>query len=81
MSLLGAIVDWGELGSTVAAAAVAGAGVVFIFSLAVFGAARWLELGRESRGIAAFGAAAMTVLALAAFVGAIVVGLIVMTDK
>lgn len=81
MRLLATVVEWAELGKTVAAAAVAGIGVTGIFSLAVFGAARWLELRRESRGVAALVAAGLTILALTSFAAAIVVGLIVMTDK
>lgn len=81
MGLVATVVDWKELGSTVAAAAVAGIGVALVFSLAVFGAARWIELRRAGRDLLALAAAGLTVLALAAFVAAIVVGLIVMTDK
>ncbi len=81
MELIATIVEWGELGKTVAAAAVAGIGVAGIFSLGIFGAARWIELQREGRGVAAASAAGLTILALGAFAAAIVVGLIVMTDK
>jgi hypothetical protein len=81
MRLIATVVEWGELGKTVAAAAVAGIGIAGIFSLAVFGAARWLELRREGRGNAAIGAAGLTIIALTAFAAAIVLGLIVMTDK
>ena len=81
MALVATVIDWGELGSTVAAAAVSAIGVALIFSLVVFGAARWLELRREGRDVLALGFAGMTILALAAFAAAIVGGLIVMTDK
>jgi hypothetical protein len=81
MGLTATVVEWAELGKTVAAAAVAGVGVTLVFSLAVLGAARWLEQRRESRGVAALGAASLTILALTAFAAAIVLGLVVMTDK
>jgi predicted PurR-regulated permease PerM len=81
MNLLGTVVEWGELGRTVAAAAAAGVGVALIFSVAVFGAAQWLELRRESRRIASVAAAGLTIVAVAGFAAAIVVGLVVMTDK
>jgi hypothetical protein len=81
VNLTATIVDWSELGSTVAAAAVAGVGVVLVFSLAVFGAARWLELRRAGRELLAVASATLTILSLTAFAGGIVVGLIVMTDK
>jgi hypothetical protein len=81
MRLTATVVEWAELGKTVVAAAAAGVGVAGIFSLAVFGASRWLELRRESRGVAAMAAGGLTILALASFAAAIVLGLIVMTDK
>jgi hypothetical protein len=81
MGLIATVVEWGELGKTVAAAAVTGVGVAGIFALCVFGAARWLELAREGRGGAALAAASLTIVTLGAFAAAIVLGLIVMTDK
>ena len=81
MELIATVVEWGELGKTVAAAAVAGIGVAGIFSLGVLGAARWIELQRQGRTVAAAGAAGLTIVALTAFAAAIAFGLIVMTDK
>ena len=81
MALVATVIDWSELGSTVAGAAVSAIGVALVFSLAVFGAARWLELRRAGRDLLALASAGLTILSLAAFAGAIVVGLIVMTDK
>jgi hypothetical protein len=81
MDLTATIVEWGELGKTVVAAAVSGICVAGIFSLGVFGAARWIELQRQGRAVASAGAAALTIIALGAFTIAIVLGLIVMTDK
>jgi hypothetical protein len=81
MTLLATVVEWAELGKTVAAAAIAGVGVTVIFSLAVLGFARWTDLRREGRALGAAGAAALTLIALAAFAASIVVGLLVMTDK
>jgi hypothetical protein len=79
--VIATIVDWSELGQTVAAAAVAGVGVTLIFSLGVFGAAQWLELRRAGRGLVAFGAAALTVVSIAVFAAAIALGIVVMADK
>jgi hypothetical protein len=81
VGVVATVIDWGELGSTLAAAAVAGVGVVLVFSLAVFGAARWIELRRAGRDLLATASAALTVLSLTAFATAIVVGLVAMTDK
>lgn len=41
------IVDWAALGQTVIAAIVAGVGVAFTFSLAIYGVARVAEGSRE----------------------------------
>jgi hypothetical protein len=81
MALIAAIVDWAELGRTGVASAVAGVGAALLFSLAVLGAANWIELRRASRELAALASAALTVLALAGFAAAIVVGLVLMADK
>jgi hypothetical protein len=81
VDLSATVVDWSELGSTIAAAAVAGVGATVVFSLAVFGAARWIELRREGRDLLAMASATLTVGSLAGFVAAIIVGLVVMADK
>lgn len=81
MTLLATVVEWAELGKTVAGAAIAGIGVAIIFSLAVLGAARLIELRRTGQTAAAAAAGVLMGAALIAFAGAIAVGLIVMTDK
>lgn len=79
--MLATVVEWAELGKTVAGAAIAGIGVAIIFSLAVLGAARLIELRRTGQTAAAAAAGVLMGVALIAFAGAIAVGLIVMTDK
>jgi hypothetical protein len=79
--MLAVIVQTGDLVRTVIASLVAGVGVTIIFSIAIWGAARFVDLSRTDRPAAAGAAAALSGLALAATVAAIVVGVIVMTQK
>ena len=51
--MLSAFIDTGALAKTVAAAFVAGVGITLIFSVALYGAARFAEMGREGRNPAA----------------------------
>lgn len=78
---LATIVDPKALWETVAAALVAGVGVVFVFSLALLGAARSLDLSRDGRSTAALVAAVLGAVALLACAGAVVLGVVVMTTK
>jgi hypothetical protein len=75
------IVETKELVQTVVFALVAGIGVTVIFSVAIRGAARFIDLNQEERRLAAGAAAATAVLALLAVAAAIVIGVIVMTSK
>ncbi|HEX3737816.1 MAG TPA: hypothetical protein VHV53_09765 [Solirubrobacterales bacterium] len=75
------IVETKELVQTVIFALVAGIGVTAIFSVAIWGTARFVDLRQEDRRGAAGAAAATAVLALLAVVVAVVVGVIVMTKK
>jgi hypothetical protein len=79
--MLGTVVDVKELWETVAAAAVAGTVITASFSLMIFGAARYADLRRDERSLAAGAAAVLTVAALLFTAGAIVLGIIVMTTK
>jgi hypothetical protein len=75
------IVETKELVQTVVFALVAGIGVTLIFSVAIWGAARFVDLSQEDRPLAAGAAAATGALALLAVLAAIVIGVIVMTSK
>jgi len=79
--MLIAFIDTGALAKTVAAAFISGVGITLIFSLAIYGTSRFAELGREGRNSAALAYGAIGLAAGLAFVGAIVVGIIVMTSK
>jgi hypothetical protein len=78
---MGVIVQTKELMQSVIASVVAGVGVTFAFSVAIWGAARFVDLSRSERRAAAAGAAAIGALALALTFAAIVVGIVVMTSK
>jgi large exoprotein involved in heme utilization and adhesion len=75
------IVETGDLVKTVVASLIAGVGVTAVFSLAIWGGARFVDLNREGRMLAAGAAAALGALALAATLGAVAVGIVVMTKK
>ena len=75
------IVETKELLQTVVFASVAGVGVTVIFSLAIWGVARFADLSQEERPVAAAAAAGVAALALLAVAAVIVVGVIVMTSK
>lgn len=79
--VLASLVEGKELLQTVVAATVAGLGVTFAFSVAIWGFGRSVELGNEERPLAAGTAAAIGALALLVVLAAIVVGIIVMTHK
>lgn len=75
------VVHTKELAQTVVASVVAGVGVTFAFSVAIWGAARFADLSRSERPLAAAAAAAVGVLALAVTLGAVAAGIVVMTGK
>jgi hypothetical protein len=74
-------IDTKALAETVVASFVAGVGVTIVFSLALFGASRFAEMGREGRSRPALLYGALAVVATLAFVATIVIGIIVMTSK
>jgi hypothetical protein len=79
--MLATVVDTGSLLKTVAAAFVAGVGVTLVFSLAILGAARFADLSRDGRRVAAVSFGALAVVALAIAAAAVTIGIIVMTGK
>jgi hypothetical protein len=85
MSLLAAsspVVDWGKLGQVVLYSLGSGLGVALCFSLAIVGATRFAESRRGGGGGgAAVAYAVLAAAGLVATVGAVVLGIIVMTSK
>lgn len=79
--MLEGFIDTGALAKTVAAAFVSGVGITLIFSVALYGAARFAEMSREGRNTSAVAYGSLAVAAGFAFAAAIVVGIIVMTAK
>jgi len=79
--MLAVVVETKELLQTVAASVVAGVGITVVFSIAIWGAARFVDLSRSERPVAAAAAAAVGGLALTATLGVVVVGMLVMTSN
>lgn len=79
--VIAVMVETEELLQTVIASVIAGVGITAIFSVAIWGAARFVDLSRDERTLAAGAAAALGLLALTVTLAAVVVGLIVMTGN
>jgi hypothetical protein len=79
--MLAVVVETKQLVETVVASIVGGVGVTVAFSIAIWGVARFADLSRGERPLAAGGAAAVTLLALAVTAASVVLGIIVMTRK
>jgi hypothetical protein len=79
--IVATIVETKELVETVAASLVAGVGIITIFSVAIWGGARFVDFSREGRPLAAGAAAALGGMALVTTVAAVAVGIVVMTSK
>jgi hypothetical protein len=79
--MLATIVDTQALLKTIAAAFIAGVGVTLIFSIAILGASRFADLGRDGRPVAAIAFGAVGLIALLAAGAAVTIGIIVMTQK
>ncbi|MGB7588944.1 MAG: hypothetical protein WBM00_09580 [Solirubrobacterales bacterium] len=75
------IVQTKELAQSVAASVIAGVGVTVIFSVTIWSAARFVDLSRNERPLAAGAAAVLGVLTLATTLAAVVIGIVVMTSK
>jgi hypothetical protein len=75
------LVQTGDLVKTVIASLVAGVGITFVFSVAIWGGARFADLSRSGRPLAAGAAAALGGLALASTLATVVIGIVVMTSK
>ena len=78
--MIGAVVEWGDLGKVVVASLVAGVGVTTVFSLALHGAVRFVDSRRDGRPLEAWGYATLTTVALLACVTALVLGIVVMAQ-
>lgn len=75
------VVETKELLQTVVASLVAGVGVTVVFSVAIWGVARFADLSRNERPLAAGGAAVLAGLAVLITFAAVVFGIVVMSSK
>jgi hypothetical protein len=75
------LIEGKELLETVIASTVAGVGVTFAFSIAIWGVARFVDLSRDDRPLAAAAAALAACLAFVATATAVALGIIAMTNK
>jgi hypothetical protein len=75
------IVQVDVLWKLIVAALAAGVGITAVFALAIYGGTRFVDSRREGRGAVAFAYAGLAILGLAAFAGAVALGIVVMTNK
>jgi hypothetical protein len=75
------IVDWTALGKVVFYSFVAGVGVTLCFSLAILGATRFSDMRRDGRAVEAGAFAVFGLAGLAISIAAVVVAIVVMTQK
>jgi hypothetical protein len=76
-----AIVQSRELLQTIAASLVAGVGITVVFSVAIWGTARFVDLNRNERPLAASVAAALAALAAVGTLAGVAFGIAIMTRK
>jgi hypothetical protein len=74
------VIETKELLQTVLASVVAGVGITVVFSVAIWGAARFADMRRNDRPIAAGAAAALSGLAFGVTLGAVAFGIVVMSS-
>lgn len=79
--IVAVIVQTKELLQTIVASTIAGVGVTLVFSVAIWGSARFADLSRNERPLAAGAAAALAALAALLTLAAVVYGIVVMTRK
>jgi hypothetical protein len=75
------VVETKELLETVVASVIAGVGITVIFSVAIWGVARFADLSRNERPLAAGAAAALATLAGLATLAAVAFGIVIMSSK
>jgi hypothetical protein len=75
------VVETKQLAETVVASLLAGVGVTVVFSVAIWGVARFADLSRNDRPLAAGAAATLAALAVLTTLAAVAFGIVVMTRK
>lgn len=75
------VVETRELLETVVVSLVAGVGITVVFSAAIWGVARFADLSRNERPLAAGMAAVLAALAGLATLATVVLGIVIMSSK
>jgi hypothetical protein len=75
------VVETKELLETIVASVVAGVGITVVFSVAIWGVARFADLSRNERPIAAGAAATLAALAGLVTLAAVAFGIVIMSSK
>jgi branched-subunit amino acid permease len=75
------MVETKELIETVIASVIAGVGITVVFSVAIWGVARFADLSRSERHLAATAAATLAGFATLVTLAAIVFGIVIMSRK
>jgi hypothetical protein len=75
------VVETKNLLETVVASVVAGVGITVVFSIAIWGVARFADLSRNERPLAAGAAATLAALAGLGTLAAVAFGIVVMSSK
>lgn len=79
--MMAAIVDTTTLGETVLYSVIAGVGIAVVFGACVSSVAGLIDARREGRTAAGLAWGALAVVCLACAAGAIVLGIVVMSEK
>jgi hypothetical protein len=79
--MIATIVEWKDLWQTVAASVLAGVGITFAFSVGIWGTGQFVELSRTDRQGAATAAGLVALVAFAVVAAAVIIGIVVMTQK
>ena len=79
--MIATVVDTKELLETIVYSSIAGVGITLIFSLGIYGSTRLADFSRDGRRFEASLAGALAVIAMLATIAALVIGIVVMTQK
>ena len=75
------VVETKQLLETILASLIAGVGMTVVFSVAIWGIARFADLSRNERPLAAGAAATLAGLALVVTLAGVAFGIVIMTRK
>lgn len=79
--MIATIVETSELLDTILYSTVSALGLILVFSLGIWGSARYAELSRDERPLAAAAAATVAILGFVASIAAAVLGIVVMATR